>query len=358
MPKFVKFQRGSQTAYNNLKNNSRLEEDALYFIYDKNNPSNGGNLYLGEILIGGTGSGSGIDRLSNLIDVDTTGVAQGALLHYDTTTQKWVIATPKDVGTVNVSIGSANENESIADARDRLNASPKEGDIIVLDGEPYVYDGNTWTSLVSTSLSNRITIVENTVSNLQSSFSILSSSVNALQSDMTAVQSGLQAVDGKISAAIASANHLRYEPVANVSDFESIVAQASTTSASYNVVYLVPNSSGTSGNIYDEFMIINGTQEKLGSWQADLNNYVTTSVFTSAVNELSSQITSFSNNFSNYVTTTVFNNTVGSLDDLLTATEKESTNVIAELLDVRSNVIALTSSVTTINNRLQWNELL
>ena len=357
MPKFVKFQRGSQTAYNNLKTNNRIEDDALYFIYDKNNPSNGGNLYLGETLIGGTGSGSGIDRLSNLIDVDTTGVAEGALLHYDTTAQKWVIATPKSVSTVSVLIGSINENENVTDARNRLNANPKEGDIIILDGEPYIYDGSIWTGLSSTSLSNRITIAENAVSNLQSSFSVLSSSVSTLQTDMTAVQSGLQAVDGKISAAIASANHLRYEPVANVSDFESIVAQASTTSASYNIVYLVPNSSGTSGNTYDEFMIINGAQEKLGSWQADLNNYVTTSVFTSAISDLSSQITSFSNNFSNYVTTTVFNNTVGDLNDLLTATEKESTDIITELLDVRSNIITLTSSVTTINNRLQWNEL-
>ena len=53
MPNFVKFQRGSQTAYNNL---ATKDLDTLYFIYDSSNPSAGGLLYLGETLIGGTGS--------------------------------------------------------------------------------------------------------------------------------------------------------------------------------------------------------------------------------------------------------------------------------------------------------------
>ena len=50
---YVKFIRGSETAYNYLKTNNRISEDTLYFIYDKNSPydTQVGKLYMGSILI-------------------------------------------------------------------------------------------------------------------------------------------------------------------------------------------------------------------------------------------------------------------------------------------------------------------
>ena len=50
---YVKFIRGSETAYNYLKQNNRISEDTLYFIYDKNAPydTQVGKLYMGSILI-------------------------------------------------------------------------------------------------------------------------------------------------------------------------------------------------------------------------------------------------------------------------------------------------------------------
>ena len=50
--KYVRFQRGSQAAYDQLKANGKLDENTLYFIYsDSNNGS--GSLYMGERIISG-----------------------------------------------------------------------------------------------------------------------------------------------------------------------------------------------------------------------------------------------------------------------------------------------------------------
>lgn len=42
-----------------------------------------------------------------------------------------------------------------------------------------------------------------------------------------------------------------------------------------NIIYLVPNSS-TSGNLYDEYMLIDDTPELIGAQSVDLSNYSTT----------------------------------------------------------------------------------
>ena len=47
---YVYFQRGSKTAYNALKNAGRIDNNALYFIYDSEDSSTG-SLYLGTKLI-------------------------------------------------------------------------------------------------------------------------------------------------------------------------------------------------------------------------------------------------------------------------------------------------------------------
>ena len=60
MPNYVKFQRGSEQAYNNLvvKN-----QDTLYFVYDGQDATRA-KLYLGERLLSGIGEGTGVTSLS------------------------------------------------------------------------------------------------------------------------------------------------------------------------------------------------------------------------------------------------------------------------------------------------------
>jgi hypothetical protein len=61
---YIKFMRGTTTAYNNLKTK---DANTLYFLSDKDNEE--GALYLGTKLIAGPDDCSGIHSLRDLSDV-------------------------------------------------------------------------------------------------------------------------------------------------------------------------------------------------------------------------------------------------------------------------------------------------
>jgi hypothetical protein len=66
---YVKFLRGTPTAYNNL---ATKDSDTLYFIAEKD--ATVGKLYLGSVCIAGSLNEEGlVDYLSELKDVDTSG---------------------------------------------------------------------------------------------------------------------------------------------------------------------------------------------------------------------------------------------------------------------------------------------
>ena len=82
---YVKFQRGTLTAYNNLR---VKDPDTLYFIYaDANNQY--GSLYLGDKLISGGEVSVVSSSLADLSDVNLTNAADGQILSYDATSGKW-----------------------------------------------------------------------------------------------------------------------------------------------------------------------------------------------------------------------------------------------------------------------------
>lgn len=58
---------------------------------------------------------------------------------------------------------------------------------------------------------------------------------------------------------------------------EIVTTLPSASSAKDNVIYMVKNSSGVSGDAYSEYMLVNGAMEKIGTTatQVDLSNYVT-----------------------------------------------------------------------------------
>ena len=60
MPNYVKFQRGSEQAYNNL---AVKNQDTLYFVYDGQDATRA-KLYLGDRLLSGVGEGTGVTSLS------------------------------------------------------------------------------------------------------------------------------------------------------------------------------------------------------------------------------------------------------------------------------------------------------
>ena len=66
---YVKFQRGSQEAYDALKEAGKLDENTLYFIYSADNSSVGA-LYMGNRIISGgdiTIASANLDDLADVI---------------------------------------------------------------------------------------------------------------------------------------------------------------------------------------------------------------------------------------------------------------------------------------------------
>lgn len=328
MPNFVKFQRGSATAYANLQ---KKDNDTLYFVYDSTNPSAGGLLYLGTVLIGGTGSLLNSVAMSDITDVDLTDIADGALLQYKVTSNKWEAVMPSDVGATgggatSVNVGILVDDETVAQALDRLNASPNEGDITIVNGEPYIYDGSTWRALTSTDISGRVSALETTVGTLNSGVATLTSSVASLETQMAAV-------DGKIASAISSANHLTYAVVGSISEVDDAITSGGPELG--RTVFLVPNTNNTTGNLYDEYMVVNNNKELLGNFgSVDLSGYVITGDFNSAVGTLTSSINALTSSLSNYLIVSRFETEVGDINNLYTATGDSSATVIDEIINI------------------------
>lgn len=330
---FVKFQRGTQSAYDRLL---RKDPETLYFIYnDPNDAEQGGKLYLGDRLIGGS-SANNVTQLSDLSDLDLSALStvqnpDGMILQYNNNTSKWeaqsiVTALENANVTPDVSSTTAASNQTPEQAAAAANVTPSEGDIVFVDGVPYIYNGSTWQNLNGSSLE---------------------STLNNLESRLSAVESGLQAVDGKISSAIASAQHLKY-----VIPQDGILPEIATASPGSldNTIFLVPNNTADNEDNYDEYMFIKtsendtGSFEKLGNWGVNLNNYVTTTDFDTRVGsleddfyELQSVVNSM--NLNQFVTLTKYNSEVGNINTLRTATGDDTSDIISELLDVRDKLI-------------------
>ena len=314
MANFVKFQRGTQAQYNRLKTANRLESDALYFIYDSSAPNDGGLLYLGEVLIGGTGTAAGASALNDLTDVDLSGVTllDGMVLQYNSSAGNWEPIPGSDL-LPSVSSGSKTGSETGPIAAARIDSTPLESDIVFVDNVPYIYNGSTWQLLVGENLEGRIIALEN---------------------GLQAVQGTLQSLDTRIANAIAGANHLKYQTVTTL---------PTVANAEENVVYLVGDGTAAGDDKYEEYMLVNGAFEKVGNFGADLSGYATIPYVDTAVGNLSTAVSNLQSNLNNYVLTTTYNSEVGSLAALRTKTGVSTDTVVDVLVDVY--------------DRLSWNPL-
>lgn len=83
-------------------------------------------------------------------------------------------------------------------------------------------------------------------------------------------------VDTLLASAVANANHLKYTIVTSLNDIDTTADDAD------RYIYLVPKTASTNDS-YDEYMYINGSLEKVGTWDTDLSNYVTLTTFNTRV---------------------------------------------------------------------------
>lgn len=257
---FVKFLRGSQTAYDRLAN---PDQNTLYFIYDENDQSAepNGKLYLGRYLINDNTASS--IALSNLSDVDMGQLTGTEILRYNEQLGKWQPVLFTDLlAELGISTGGAiinsgiekQQGETDADALDRAVEDKKEGDIAIVDGTVYVYDDNNWLKLIDSSVAD--------IGNLADRVSDLEIAVDNIYTKTE--------TDSAIATAVAATNHLTYTTVGSLENLDP------TATSSQNKIFLVTKNPGSLNDGYDEYMAINNAWEKLGSWAVDLSNYVQT----------------------------------------------------------------------------------
>lgn len=85
--------------------------------------------------------------------------------------------------------------------------------------------------------------------------------------------------DDKISAAIAAADHLSRKIVASTGEIDLEAPDAD------KYIYMVPATDSEANDTYDEYMVISGALEKVGSWEVDLSDYVTSETLTTELDK-------------------------------------------------------------------------
>lgn len=375
---FVKFLRGTETAYQNLLEAQRTDENTLYFIYDKNSTEDNpkGKLYLDKFLIGGNTESNNLS-LSDLIDTDIGTLRGEEILIFDNSSQTWKPVLLSDVidtaGVTNINIESGivkqPEEDEIDAIKRTFNQTSKPGDIGILsNGTVYLSESNN----------NWLKLIDGTVRNAD---------IPGITSDISSLQSSLNNVytknetESKINELIAGKNHLSYEIKPNKEAIEL------TDPDNQNKVFLISRTTADGeDNNYDEFMIINGSLEKIGDWKADLTNYIQAGdsrlltdeqktkleklvidedgqiAVSGTINANNVQglqdfidqhqfIKSVDTNVFNvtnagklelkndYVTTAIFNSTVGNLADLGANRVSENSSLVEEINKIKESII-------------------
>lgn len=117
--------------------------------------------------------------------------------------------------------------------------------------------------------------VNSSLGALQTTVNDLQSTVNNLGEQVASNQEALANVYTKEEtlAEIAKAEHLMYKKVSSIDDIQADIDNADANVA--KTIYLVPALEGLVNDLYDEYMVIDGGIEKLGSWEVNLDNYAT-----------------------------------------------------------------------------------
>ena len=294
---YVKFVRGTVTAWNQLRAASQVYDDTLYFIYESADATTG-SLYLGTKLIGGTGSG-GANSLADLTDVIVSEISNKDILIYSG--GSWINGTIEDIINLNTSTLEIDSTGAITIAgftQAEVGTIPQKdssGNII------WIAPGNL----------SEITNINNQLQNIYNK-----EEVNNL---------------------IASVNHLSYKKVGSLEEVNKDATDAS------RYIYLVPTGN-LSGNLYDEYMVIDNQLEPVGSWEVNLNDYITNNELTSVLE--------------NYITTDTFNTKVGEIETSINSLV-EFKNGVGDLsiLDTYDENITLVEQVNYLTEKLTWKEI-
>lgn len=322
MANYVKFMRGLSSVFDKL---TTKDANTLYFIYESED-SVSGRLFLGDREILCDGHESAIAELKDLVDVDLpddiSELLDGQVLTYDAISGKWMAKDPSAIAEVLFDSNQFEANSNgewsllgFANAPNGARLTKSANGKLVWD----LPEGGTYEDLAE-----QIEIITADIGDLTSKFNDYD----------TAEQ-----VNSKISEAIAAANHLAYKTVDTKEEI-NVGAQDAD-----KFIYLVKN-----GNIYDEYMVINGQLERVGDWNVDLSEYATKELvdtkvedLTTALNSTNVEVETLKTSVSN-INTTIENLTglTSTVEDLSTALNglKDKVDAQAETIDTHTTQIA------------------
>ena len=294
---YVKFVRGTVTAWNQLRAASQVYDDTLYFIYESADATTG-SLYLGTKLIGGTGSG-GANSLADLTDVIVSEISNKDILIYSG--GSWINGTIEDIINLNTSTLEIDSTGAITIAGF---TQAEVGTIPQKDSSGNI----TW---IAPGNLSEITNINNQLQNIYNK-----EEVNNL---------------------IASVNHLSYKKVGSLDEVNKDATDAS------RYIYLVPTGN-LSGNLYDEYMVIDNQLEPVGSWEVNLNDYITNDKLTAVLKD--------------YITVNTFNTKVGEIETSINSLV-EFKNGVGDLsiLDTYDENSTLVEQVNYLTEKLTWKEI-
>lgn len=268
MANYVKFTRGTLEAYQKL---SQKQGDTLYFVWDEEGNT---SLYLGEKLVS-SGGDTTIDlenfSIDSLKDVMISqSLTDKSLLVYQVNGDKegqWI-----DVSFNDKQLRFVGATSDLS-GQGGFVPAPEAGLT-----NYYLRSDGTWAPVLDEETQQKIDSIE-AISSLANSNK---NSILELQTEIDAIVNTTidEKIDVKVAAAVASL--LTLKKLDTYQELEDFIQNNSTTANKY--LYMIPN-----GNIYDEYVYINGQIEKVGDTSVSLEGYATEDWVNNAIKNLVSQ---------------------------------------------------------------------
>ena len=321
---YVKFMRGSVAAWTSLlQTPNKIDDDTLYFIYESVENPTEGSLYLGKKLISGDNSGNSIISINNIGDVyiDNSVLADKQILVYNETTQKWENTSLSTI--INTAIGVFTGATSQTTGTSGLVPAPQAG-----DQNKYLRGDKTWHTIEIPSFDPNV-------------FSAVSNNVITLTG---ITQAAVGTIPMKTNAGIQwtslSAGNISRE----ITTMEDLLLAIEEGTSRQDIIYMIPVEEPIdSSNQYEEYMVINGEIELIGTiGDVNLSDYITTPVFNTTVGNLNNTITSINSRV------TFIETKIGDLNQLILSTGNST------LVD---EINSINMDITELSERLQWTEL-
>lgn len=285
---YVKFIRGNQAAFNAL---IQKDSNTLYFISEDG--ASTGSLYLGSKLISGGASES---QLGSIV-IENLGDKQ--ILYFDYASNSW------KNGSIYDAIGPMGGASASNNGYSGLVPTPKAG-----QQNLFLRGDGTWSEAVDfdtnafSKVSGKVSLLNFDSADIGSVLRKSSAGklewvnqenfLSDVNSKLTTLEGMIERLEGGVSRKIVDSI---YGIDANAEDAE-------------NYIYMVPKTEGSEdGNLYDEYMVIEGKVEKIGAGlSGNITGYVTTNTFNTTVGNLNKK-------FNNYVPLELYNSQVGTLNE-------------------------------------------